>query len=170
MTRLLLLRHAKAVPQEGDMADRDRPLAAKGTRQMRRIAAWAEARRVRPALVLCSSAARTRQTLALIAEPLKRPETLYEDGLYLADARTLLGRLRQLPEGCASVMVVGHNPGLHELAVLLLQEGTGPLARRLEDAMPTAALAAFESDGPWAALGPGAARLVAFVTPKEIEA
>jgi len=168
MTRLLLLRHAKAAPQEGDMADRDRPLADKAKRQMHAIAAWAETHRLRPGLVLCSSAVRTRQTLALLAGSLGEPQTLFEDGLYLADARSLLGRLQRVPERCASVLVVGHNPGLHELAVLLLQKGGGAPARHLKDSMPTAALAVFEPDGPWAALGPGAAQLVAFVTPKEL--
>jgi phosphohistidine phosphatase len=170
MTRLLLLRHAKAVPQEDEMADRDRPLADKGARQMRQLAAWAEGRRLRPELVLCSSAARTRQTLALIAPKLKNPETLYEEGIYLADPRALLNRLRKMPGACASVLVVGHNPGLHELGVLLLQGGAGALARRLKDGMPTGALAVFELDGPWASLGPGAGRLVEYVTPKELGA
>ncbi len=170
MTRLLLLRHAKAVQADDGMADRDRPLADKGARQMRQLAAWAEERRIRPELVLCSSAARTRQTLALIAGKLKDPETVFEDGIYLADAKSLLSRLRKVPGACASVLVVGHNPGLHELAVLLLHSGAGALARRLKDSMPTGALAVFELDGAWAALGPGAARLVEFVTPKELGA
>jgi len=170
MTRLLLLRHAKAVPQDGEMPDRDRPLADKGARQMRALAAWAEKRRIRPDLVLCSSAARTRQTLALIAPKLKDPETLFEEGIYLAEPRSLLQRLRKVPAGRASVMVVGHNPGLHELAVLLLQSGTGSRARHLKESLPTGALAVFELDGPWAALDRGAARLVEFVTPKELGA
>jgi len=169
MTRLFLLRHAKAVPQEDEGVDRDRPLADKGVRQMRDIAAWVEERRVRPDLVLCSSAARTRQTLALIAVKLKDPETLYEDGLYLADARSLVRRLQNVPDGRTSVMVVGHNPGLHELAVLLLQSGAGPLARRLKDSMPTGALAVFELDGPWAGLDRGSGRLLDYVTPKELK-
>jgi phosphohistidine phosphatase len=170
MTGLLLLRHAKAVPQGDDGPDRDRPLAEKGARQMRVLAAWAAERRIRPDLVLCSSAVRTRQTLALIAAKLKDPETLFEDGIYLADARALLRRLRKVPAACASVMVVGHNPGLHELSIMLLCSGAGANARRLKDAMPTGALAMFELDGPWASLDRGAGRLVEFVTPKELDA
>lgn len=170
MTRLLLLRHAKAVPQEDAMQDRDRPLADKGARQMRKLADWVEERRIAPDLVLCSPSARTRQTLALIAPRLKQSETLYEEGLYLADARSLLQRLRKVPDGRASVMVVGHNPGLQELAALLLQSSAGALARRLKDKMPTGALAVFALDGPWASLDRGAARLVEFVTPKELGA
>jgi phosphohistidine phosphatase len=168
MTGLLLLRHAKAVPQGDEGSDSDRPLAEKGARQMRALAAWAAERRIRPALVLCSSAVRTRQTLALIAAKLKDPETLFEDEIYLAGARALLHRLRNVPATCASVMVVGHNPGLHELSMLLLRSGAGASARRLKDGMPTGALAMFELDGPWTSLDRGAARLVEFVTPKEL--
>lgn len=168
MSELWLLRHAKAVPQEAG-ADRDRGLAPKGEAAMRDIAKWAGKAGLAPALVLCSSAARTRQTLALLQPVLAgRPEIKLEDGLYLADARSLLARLRRVPEKCGSVLVVGHNPGLHELAVLLLQPGSGAAGRRLAESMPTGALAGFELDGPWGALDSGGVKLLHYVTPKEL--
>jgi phosphohistidine phosphatase len=168
MSELWLLRHAKAVQQQ-DGEDRDRPLAAKGEAAMREISAWATEMGLAPGLVLCSSAARTRQTLALLTPVLAgRPEIKFEDGLYLADAERLLLRLRRVPAKCASVLLVGHNPGLHELAVVLTQPGSGHGMKRLQAGMPTGALAGFELAGPWSALGPREARLRHYVTPKEL--
>jgi phosphohistidine phosphatase len=168
MNRLMLLRHAKAVPPEDGLADRDRPLADKGERAMAAVGAWAAERGLLPDLVLCSTSARTRQTLALILPPLKQPDVRFEETLYLVDAPALLQRLRRVAADRASVMVVGHNPGLHELAMALMQSGAGAAGRRLKESMPTGALAVFELDGSWPSLDRGSARLVAFVTPKEL--
>ena len=66
------------------------------------------------------------------------------------------------------MLLLGHNPGLHELAALLMRRAAGPLGKRLREGMPTASLAAFELDGPWTKLDQGAARLIHFVTPKEL--
>jgi phosphohistidine phosphatase len=168
MNSLALLRHAKAVPQDTG-EDRARPLSPKGERAMADLGAWVQAQGLAPALVLCSPAARTRQTFALLLPFLAgAPEIKYEEALYLADAAELMARLRRVPARHESVLVVGHNPGLHELALLLLHSGAGAKARRLRDAMPTGALASFALDGPWAALDRGAARLAEFVTPKEL--
>jgi len=170
MNRLFLLRHAKAetdAPNGG--GDRDRPLAQKGERSMRHIGAWATEAVLAPDLVLCSPATRTRQTLALLLPRLGgRPQVKFEEALYLADAPALLERLRRVPARSASVLVIGHNPGLHALAVGLLRTAAGAHGKRLAQGMPTAALAAFELDGPWATLDQGAARLTDFVTPKEL--
>ena len=94
---------------------------------------------------------------------------LVEDGLYLADSDALLARLRQLGDE-SSVLVVGHNPGLYELALDLV--GDDPAARpeppvmRLLDGYPTASLAIFEVPAPWASLGRGAGRLVRVQRPE----
>jgi len=169
MNRLWLLRHAKAVALDGDGADRDRPLAPQGEAASLAVAGWMEERGLVPDMALCSSALRTRQTLALILPLLGgRPQVLFEDALYLADARELLARLRRLPRDRAGVLVVGHNPGLHELAVALAESATGAHARRLRQAMPTAALACFEVADGWGAIDRTGARLVDFITPKAI--
>jgi phosphohistidine phosphatase len=169
MNRLLLLRHAKAVPLQGDGEDRGRALAPSGEEAARVVAGWMAERGLRPDLVLCSSALRTRLTLARMLPLLgAAPELLYEDGLYLAGAPGLLARLRKIAPERASVLLVGHNPGLHELAVMLGAAARGKRARRLRENLPTAALAGFEIAGAWAALEPEGARLAWFVTPKEI--
>lgn len=169
MNRLYLLRHAKAAPAQADGRDRDRPLAERGEQDMLAVAAWMTKRGLVPDLVLCSAAARTHQTLAALLPRLgSRLRVLYEEGLYLADAAALLARLRKLDADCRSALVIGHNPGLHELAAVLADGVTGPPARRLKDGMPTAGIAVFDVPVDWAALDRGTARLTHFVGPKDL--
>ncbi|HUB94905.1 MAG TPA: histidine phosphatase family protein [Stellaceae bacterium] len=169
MRRLWLLRHAKAAPSESG-EDRGRPLTGKGERSMREIGAWAAERHLAPDLVLCSTSVRTRQSAAILLPYLEgKPELAFEDGLYLADIPALLERLRQVDDACQGVMVVGHNPGLHALAMMLLKSGAGALARKLAAGMPTGTLAGFSLDVPWIGLGRGAGKLEALVTPKDLQ-
>ena len=170
MNRLLLLRHAKAAPQvEDEAADRARPLAPRGEHAAAAIGRWLAAQDFAPDLVLCSTALRARQTLerVLVALPGK-PRVIFEDALYLADVPTLLARLRAVEPGRGCVLLVGHNPGLHELAAALARDGSARLVRRLRDNMPTGALAGFELAAGWSSLGREPARLTAYVTPKEL--
>lgn len=126
-----------------------------------------QAERVRPALVLCSSAARTRETLERIAPALGARTTIaIERELYGASADRLVERLREVPDGTASAMVIGHNPGLHDLALLLASRG-GAL-RRVYEKFPTGALATLELGSDWSELTAGQAELVAFVSPREL--
>lgn len=171
MTRLILLRHAKAAADDPG-GDRARPLAERGRQASQAVAAWLKTNGPAPELVLCSPALRTRQTLALIlpAWP-QAPKVAYEDGLYLAGARQLLARLHEVPAGTATVLLVGHNPGLQDLAVLLAGGKTGArLKKQIAATFPTAALAVFAGPASWAALDRQAARLLAFVTPRELAA
>lgn len=170
VSKLYLLRHAKAAPvPEGDGGDRERPLEQRGRRGAQAIASWIAEHRVAPELVLCSPSLRTRQTLDIVAPAFARPpQIMVEDGLYLATARQLLARLRQVPAGITSLMAVGHNPGFHELANLLTDVSTGQLPARVAAGFPTAALATYEVTVPWRALDRRRARLVAFATPKEL--
>jgi phosphohistidine phosphatase len=128
-----LLRHAKSSWDDPGLADHDRPLAPRGRKAAKRMARWASDNDVRPELVLCSSALRATATLALVLHALGRPETEIEGGLYHATAEDLLERLRAVPESVTEVLLVGHNPGLHELACALAPPGP--------EAFPTGALA-----------------------------
>ncbi|HUZ74362.1 MAG TPA: histidine phosphatase family protein [Stellaceae bacterium] len=170
MIRLCLMRHAKAEQDEGGGPDRERRLTGRGEHAATAMARWMAEAGWTPDLALCSSARRTRQTLAFMLPELggKPPQVHYADALYLAEPEALLRRIRRVPAGWSSVLVIGHNPGLHALAVALLDESSGKPARRLREAMPTAALACFELEDGWAALGREPARLVHFVTPKDI--
>ncbi|MEZ4215288.1 MAG: histidine phosphatase family protein [Myxococcota bacterium] len=172
--RLLLLRHAKAERGDG-LADRDRPLAPKGRVGARLVGEWLAARATGGELhVLCSTSLRTRETLAelAIAGALDRARLDVEEGLYLATAASLLERLRRLPEPAdgdpGAVLVVAHNPGIHELAVALAGEGDRDAYERLRAGMPTGALAWLECDAAPRALRPGCARLAAFATPRAL--
>jgi phosphohistidine phosphatase len=169
MPILHLVRHAKA-SRDLPVDDRDRPLAPRGLRTAPAMAGWMVGNGVTPDLVLVSTARRCRETWAAMRPAF--PEILaveFEDGLYLAEAAVLLRRLRRLAPSRREVMVIGHNPGLQELAVMLAGEGEAEARRRLEAKFPTAALATLSGSGlAWAELGPKALRLERFVRPADI--
>lgn len=123
--------------------------------------------RIEPDLVLCSSAARTRETLERVRPALGDAAVSIEDGLYAASHEAILERLRAVDDGLTSVMVIGHNPGLQDLALALASTGAG--LERLRAKFPTAALATIVVlGGSWSALAPGAAELAAYVVPREL--
>jgi phosphohistidine phosphatase len=165
MSALYLLRHAKAEPKNAG-GDRDRVLSERGRADAKAIAAIISKRAVAPELVLCSGAARTRETLAIVLPALNPPPRIVvEDELYLTDGRQLLKRLCRVPEAVESLMLIGHNPGLQELALLLSDRRNGPQMAKLAEGFPTAALACLEALLPWPTLEPGSATLTALLTP-----
>jgi phosphohistidine phosphatase len=169
MSELYLLRHAKAVPQSAGMRDADRPLEPRGREGALAVAKWLKHQKIVPQLVLCSPATRTRQTCELIADAFaRRPAVEYEAGLYLAGADRLLDYIRAVPDTVERVMMIGHNPGLHELAQMLSDTNTGPLADRLAANLATAGLVRYEVTTEWSGLRRRAARLVSLVTPKDL--
>ena len=164
--RLYLLRHAKSSWKEPGIPDHDRPLAPRGKRAAKAMAEHVREQGVRPELVLCSSATRARQTFERL-EPLGAREVHIERELYGADAATLLARLRDLSEPIGSVMMIGHNPGLEDLALVLARES--PRRDDLASKFPTGALATLVfADHEWASLERGTAELVDFVRPREL--
>jgi phosphohistidine phosphatase len=161
--RLYLLRHAKAEPVAPG-GDIDRPLSRRGIASCGLIAEFIRDSDIAPDLVLCSSARRTRQTVEAIgaALPAEVP-VLTEDRLYLASAPDLLDRLREIDDGVPSVLLVGHNPSIHELAVGLLHNGE----QAALPSFPTAGFAVHELTAVrWVELGAHTTRLLAFVTPR----
>ena len=168
LSDLYLLRHAKAVPAEDGGADRERPLEPRGRRAAQAIGAWIGEHHLVPDLVLCSPSLRTRQTLDLVTPGFDRPpKIMLEEALYLPSADRLLARLRRVPASINSVLLVGHNPGFHELALFLTETASGPLLARL-GGFPTGAMARFEIGLPWSALGRRTARLTGVINPKEL--
>jgi phosphohistidine phosphatase len=164
--RLLLLRHAKSDWGDASLADHDRPLAKRGRTAADRMGAHLRAGGPRPDLVLCSSARRTRETCERLG--LADVATEVEDALYGASDDELLARLRTVPEPTGTVLLVGHNPGVQDLAVALAGPDLGEQAARPREKFPTGALAVFDVDGAWRDLAPGRARLSAFVAPREL--
>jgi phosphohistidine phosphatase len=159
--RLYLLRHAKSSWDEPALADRDRPLAARGRDAANRIGHHLRSEQITPALVLCSSARRTRETLDRLH--LDAPVEI-EDGLYGASADELLARLRRLSDDVETVLLIGHNPAIQDLASTLAG-GSSPLRDRK---YPTGGLATLAFTGSWSELQPGGAELLAFVIPREL--
>jgi phosphohistidine phosphatase len=164
---LYLLRHAKSSWDDPALTDDERPLAPRGRRDGKRIGEHLRRQEIEPDLVLCSSAARTRETLELLRPALGGSTVLVEDELYAASSDQLLARIRVVPDEIASVMVIGHNPGLHELALVLASTG-GDELERLEEKFPTAALATLALAEPWGRVAPGGATLTAYVVPKQL--
>jgi phosphohistidine phosphatase len=156
MPTLYLLRHAKSDWSDPSLADRDRPLAGRGRRAAAAMAEHVRSAKVLPALVLCSPAKRTRQTVEAV---LPDAAVEYEDDLYGADVDELISRLRRLPSSVASAMVVAHNPGLHELVERL----TGVEVEKF----PTGALATLAVDD-WATLGDRPVELRDIVRPRDL--
>jgi phosphohistidine phosphatase len=170
--RLLLLRHAKSAWP--DVPDHERPLAGRGRRDAPVAGRWLRSTGKQPDQVIVSPARRTRETWQLAAAELAaRPTVSFDERVYGATAGDLLDLARQAPPGARSLLIVGHDPAMQDLTLALADADAdadaGKLARvRLK--FPTAAIAALEFTGSWQKLGPGRARLTAFVTPRELQA
>jgi phosphohistidine phosphatase len=164
---LFLLRHAKSSWDDPTLADHDRPLAPRGRRAARVIAEHLRRKGIAPELVLCSPSRRTRQTLTRIAPGLgENADVQIDSELYTASAAELLEVLREVPDEVQSVMLIGHNPGIQDLALSLARGGSEVV--RVRSKFPTAALATLELDGSWRELAPGSAELVSLVKPKDL--
>ena len=166
---IYLLRHAKSSWDDPELQDHERPLAKRGRKAVALLHDHLRESGVAPDLVLCSSAVRAIQTLEGVRggfPPGTRVET--EAGLYAASAGSLLGRLRRLPEDTGSVMLVGHNPGLEDLAAELAGDGDPDARAALEAKYPTGGLATLAFEGPWRELGPEDVTLEAFVVPRRL--
>lgn len=170
MKELLLFRHAKSSRKDPSMGDLDRPLSRRGQRAAARMAGWLAATGFEPDVVLCSAAARTRETWSFLREALGNPEVRFERALYLASASSMLQRLRKLPANTRSVMMIGHNPGLQDLALQLLGMRSTKTRTRIKTKFPTAAVVHIEIDiARWDGIGPGMARLVDCVYPRDLD-
>ena len=165
--RLYLLRHAKSAWDDPTLRDHERPLAPRGRKAARRMARWAKKHGVRPQLVVCSDAVRAQETLQGVLPGLGEPTVRVEATLYAAGGETLLARVRALPEDVDVAMLVGHNPGVVDL--LLLLAAPCVLLDRAREHLPTGALAELQTGVEhWADVSPGAARLTEFVLPREL--
>ena len=168
MHQLHLLRHAKSSREAGD-DDQERPLTRRGREAARLVGGQLPAAIGRVDLVLCSPALRTRETADLVLAGFDpRPDVLIEDGLYLASRAGLLRRLRRLEEGFGAVMLIGHNPGLYEVAVALAAPGSPRYRALASGKFPTTARASFHIACGWAAVEGSEHALVDYVTPKSL--
>jgi phosphohistidine phosphatase len=172
MRHVWVLRHAKAAPGEPGGDDYARPLAPRGHRQGAALAArlpvLATSGRALPTHVVCSSARRARETADALAGALGPAAKVdVERSLYGADVDEALALLRLAPDAASSVMVVGHNPTLHELVDDLLSPDDEAGHARLQEGFPTAALAVVRVEvETWSALAVGTGRLEELVLPE----
>jgi phosphohistidine phosphatase len=164
MHKLHLLRHAKSSWKD-DVEDRERRLNRRGRDAARWVGRHLPATIGALDLVLCSSAARTRETMDLIlADYRVRPRCVIEDELYAASPEKLMERLRRLDEDNLNVLLIGHNPGIQELAVTLADANSTGVRALLSSKFPTTARASFKIPDRWSALGGSHYELVAYVT------
>jgi phosphohistidine phosphatase len=145
MRRLILFRHGKADVAGLSGGDRERPLTPRGEAESARTAVWLNFAGYRPDLVLISPSLRTRMTWDAAIPEFPGAKVEFSDDLYLASAETILEVVHAAAPEADTVMVVGHNPGMHELAVELAESGEAPRSqlRHLDDGFPTAAAAVF---------------------------
>ncbi|MFM8751478.1 SixA phosphatase family protein [Rhabdaerophilum sp.] len=167
--RLILMRHAKSAWPDG-VADFDRPLAPRGQEAAPLMGRWLGKQPWKPDLVLVSAARRTRETWAHVAPTLPGVDMEATQSIYAASAGSLLDLVRESGGAMVTLMLVGHNPGMQELAFGLADPAAGDreALRRLSRKYPTAGIAILEQDGGWKDVAPGSMRLSTFITPRAL--
>jgi phosphohistidine phosphatase len=163
--RLAILRHAKSDWGQPGLSDFERPLNERGRAAADSLRRAIGQRGLTFDIVLSSPSQRTRETLALIGI-----DAQWEEQLYLADPDTLLGIVRALPKAAQSALVVGHNPGLHELVLKLARADEDGLRQRVNAKFPTGALALLDLDvDSWSEAAPGCGEIVELLLPRELD-
>ena len=171
MRRLLLLRHSKTERPEPGQRDRDRKLMPRGRTDAPLIGAYMARHGLVPELALVSPAERAQETWKLLAASCaKAPKTNTDERIYNATADQLMTVLSE-PRGARSLLVVGHNPGIHDLAVALIAAGDVEARERVAEKLPTAGLVVIDlAFDDWQLLHPHSGRLDRFVSPRLIAA
>ena len=170
MLRLFLMRHAKSSWSDPSLHDFDRPLNKRGQKDAPKIGQAMKSRHYCPDRILCSSAQRTKETMAGIIPSLSGDVSLkLLDALYEGNNPDYLSLLKEHARDSQNLMIVGHNTGLQELAVDLAGSGDPALITRMQEKYPTAALAVLDFDSPdWTAISQQAGHLVDFIRPRDI--
>lgn len=171
MRRLYLLRHAKTEPGEPARPDRKRALLERGRKDAALIGVYLERHKLVPERVLLSPALRTQETWKTMAKAMQKPpgaET--EEGLYDAGAAEMMAVIGETADNVQSLMIVGHNPTLHEVALTLVASGDIDTRERLREGLPTMGLVVIDfAFDQWSKLHRQSGRLERFVTPKSLD-
>lgn len=174
MKWIYLLRHAKAGRGDLSLDDQDRDLSSQGRLDAARIGQYLAKSHPKPDAVLCSDSVRTRETLSLLNLNIRPTDAFFEKTLYLADAKTLAARLCAVTDDYQRILLIGHAPGLAELALRLISSNSEKdehLANNLATRFSPAAFALIESDAMvWDDLLFAQNRVKIFLTPGDIEA
>ncbi|TAN12691.1 MAG: histidine phosphatase family protein [Rhizobiaceae bacterium] len=172
MASLFLLRHAKAGWSRPGMKDFDRGLDQTGKEEIRLVSGTVKKRYERPQSVTCSTAMRARQTWAIFAGAFAcDPESaVFSPALYGGDAPAYVSAVEEQPAGTQSLLMVGHNPMMEDLAHLLIAGGDANALAALRSGFPTCGLAVLSLECEFEAVRPRCARLEAFLTPAGLRA
>ena len=170
MRRLFLLRHAKS-DHAPAMRDHDRVLNSRGREDAPKVGAYMARHGIRPDRAVCSTAARARETWALMAQAFdKPPPVVFEPRLYEASPEPIIAVLRTTPATVHTLIIVAHNPGLHQVANELIASGDVDARERLREKLPTSALVGIDhAFDDWAKLHLQSGRLDRFITPRLLE-
>jgi phosphohistidine phosphatase len=170
--RLILLRHAKSEKAPPGVRDRYRAINARGRKDAPKMGAYMAHHALIPDRVIVSSARRTRETWEQLAKALSANCTVqYEDRLYDAGPQGILAVIRDLGGQAGTLLVIGHNPGLHEAARMLVVAGDVEARERLNEGLPTSGVAVIDfSPSDWSRLDIHSGRLERFVTPRSLAA
>jgi phosphohistidine phosphatase len=170
MLRLLLLRHAKAERSRPGEKDHERVLAERGRDDAPKIGAYMVRHAFMPDQVVVSTSTRTRETWELAAAAFEDLPPVHFDGrVYEASPQAILNVIKETDPQVGTLLVVGHNPGLQELATQLVAVGDADALRRLKEEFPTSALAVISfMVEDWSRLHARAGRLEHFVTSKQL--
>lgn len=171
MLKLSLLRHAKSSWDDPDLGDHERPLSKRGTKAAASMGRYIAEHDLVPELILCSDAIRTRATLALVLNALQppAPKTVMTDKLYLASPAKILDTLKSEAGTTNHVMIIGHNPGMHALALSLPATGKKSDLASLSLKYPTAALAHISFDlSDWDDVATATGKLERYVVPRAL--
>jgi phosphohistidine phosphatase len=168
--RLLLLRHAKSAWPDG-VADHERPLAERGRKAAQLIGRFMAQEGLIPSLTMVSDARRTRETWALARNEILRPLICHDcPAIYEASAAAILAEVRRIEPEFRTVLIVGHNPGLQDLALMLAGSGRPEAMKAIADKYPTGALAVLDFALPtWQSISPGSGTLKRFVKPRSLK-
>ena len=171
MKTLTLLRHAKSDWQSGAASDFERPLNARGQKGARLVGRALRAEELRFDAVIASPAARVVETLDAVAEAYGQPlRPRFDERIYLASAATLLNLVREADDGAERLLLVGHNPGLENLAMLLTEADGDGLRAELSKKYPTGALAEIALPAEhWRDVAPGSGELARFIRPRDLD-
>ena len=172
MRRLLLLRHGKAERSIPGTADRDRPLIERGRKDSARIGTYMAGHALLPDRVLLSPVTRTQETWKYAAKAFKpAPGAGMVEKLYDATPHCILAVIKDIPATVHTALIIGHNPGLHELALMLIATGDHEARERLREKLPTCGLVIIDfAFDDWNRLHPQSGRLERFVTPRSLDA
>jgi phosphohistidine phosphatase len=168
--RLFLFRHAKAIRSKPGTEDRTRALIERGRKDSARIGAYMAAEALVPDRVLISPAVRTQETWKFTVSAFHPAvEVITAEQLYDAKMDTITAVIRKTPAEVHSVLVIGHNPGLHDLALRLTASGNVRAHKRLKKKLPTAGLVIIDFDfDDWSKLREESGRLDRFISPKSL--